>query len=260
MLNFPDLISAAELEGVRSGFRELGRRIAALDPQAIVIVSDDHMHNFFLDNFPAFCFGLGSSYPTPIEDWLHAEKRVLPGHPGLGAHLHGEALSSGFDPAFSMQLTLDHGLLTPLELAGLPRDLPVVPLLVNCVQPPLPRLKRCLEMGRFVASAVRSYEGLERVVLLATGGLSHDVGTPRMGMVNEEFDLEFMRLLAAGNDEALVEYAGANVNKAGNGAEEIRTWLVAQGAAGGSPLEVLYYKGLAAWYCGIGIVHWPTGR
>lgn len=258
MLNFPHLIQREELARVREGFAELGRRIAAARPDAVVVVSDDHLHNFFLDNLPAFAIGASDGYPTPIETWLNAEKRILPGHPGLGAHLIGEAMEADFDPALCMQLTLDHGALTPLELAGLDGGTRVVPVLVNCTQPPLPTMRRCLQFGRFLARAIAGYRGLERVAVLATGGLSHDVGTPRMGLVNAEFDRTFMRLLHEADDQALLSYAQAHVNDAGNGAEEVRMWLVAQGVAhawrGG--LDVLYYEPLEAWYCGIGVAEW----
>jgi aromatic ring-opening dioxygenase catalytic subunit (LigB family) len=258
MLNFPQLIEPPDLKAVQDGFAELGRRLAASSPDAVVVVSDDHMHNFFLDNLPAFCIGAADGYKTPIEAWLKAEKRVLPGHAGLGAHLIGEAYEAGFDPALSMRMTLDHGTLTPLELAGFGRDVPVTPVLVNCVQPPLPTMRRCLDFGRFLGRAIRSYAGLERVAVLATGGLSHDVGTPRMGLVNEAFDRGFLDRLLAGDDAALLDFAVNRVNEAGNGAEEVRMWLVAHGIAAARPgaLEVLHYKGLEGWYAGIGIAEW----
>jgi aromatic ring-opening dioxygenase catalytic subunit (LigB family) len=256
MLNFPDAIEPHKLAAVRAAFADLGQRIAALDPQAIILVSDDHLHNFFLDNLPAFCIGTADRYPTPIENWLKADKRVLPGAAALGAHLLGEALEADFDPAFSMQLTLDHGALTPLQLAGIDQRVPLVPVMVNCVQPPLPTMRRCVKLGACIAAAVRSCRALERVVLLATGGLSHDVGTPRMGMVNEQFDREFLRLLASGDEPRLIDYASNTVNEAGNGAEEVRNWLVAHGAATGASFEPLYYEPMQDWYAGIGIARW----
>lgn len=261
MLNFPDAIDAAAREAVYGSFRELGRRIVAARPQAIIVIADDHLHNFFLNNLPAFCIGAANDYETPIEPWLKAAKRRLPGDPKLGAHLLGEALNAGFDPAFSMELILDHGMLTPLELAGVPGDIPVVPLLVNCVQPPLPTMQRCLQWGRFLGEALRGYEALERVCVFGTGGLSHDVGTPRMGMINEAFDQEFLRLLASGSDAELVRYSTDHVNEAGNGTEEIRSWLIARGAASpGATFDLMHYKALPDWYTGIALAEWRTPR
>ena len=260
MLNFPHHLQPETLARVNAGFGELGRRIAAAKPQAVVVVSDDHLHNFFLDNLPAFAIGAAEGYDSPIEAWLKAEKRVLPGDPKLGAHLVGEAMQAGFDPALSMRLTLDHGTLTPLELAGLERSTPIVPVLVNCTQPPLPTMKRCLDLGRFIGATLRAYEGLDRVAVLGTGGLSHDVGTPRMGMVNETFDRTFLELLKSGDEKALVDYSENHVNEAGNGAEEIRMWLVAHGVAEGASgdLDLIYYEALPECYCGIGVAEWTA--
>jgi aromatic ring-opening dioxygenase catalytic subunit (LigB family) len=258
MINFPHQISPEDLGQVQAGFRELGRRMAASKPDAVVVVSDDHMHNFFLNNLPAFCIGAADRYKTPIEAWLKVEHRVLPGDPGLGAHLIGEALEHDFDPALSMSLILDHGTLTPLELAGFDWEVPVTPVLINCVQPPLPTMRRCHRFGRMLGEALRSYQGAERVAVLATGGLSHDVGTPRMGMVNDRFDRGFLDRLGAGDDEALLAYSETHVNEGGNGAEEVRMWLVAHGIAAPERrgLEVIYYKGFVDWYAGIGVAEW----
>jgi aromatic ring-opening dioxygenase catalytic subunit (LigB family) len=261
MVNFPDAVPAADRDAVYASFKDLGRRIADARPQAIVIAADDHLHNFFLNNLPAFCIGAADRYETPIEPWLKAKRRWLTGNAALGAHLIGEAYTAGFDPALSMELILDHGMLIPLELAGVPGDIPVVPLLVNCVQPPLPTMQRCLQWGRFLRNAIGSFRGVDRVCFLGTGGLSHDVGTPRMGMINEAFDQEFLRLLREGTDEEVVRYATDNVNLAGNGTEEIRTWLMARGVAGPeASFDGFFYRPLTTWYTGIALAEWQQSR
>lgn len=261
MVNFADAIPAQDRDTIFAAFRQVGQEILAARPDAVIVVSDDHVHNFFMNNFPAFCIGTADSYRTPVEHWLKVDKQVLRGDAALGAHLLGEALQGGFDPAFSMDLTLDHGVITPLHLADVASDAAVVPLLVNCVQPPLPPMSRALQWGQLLGQAVASYTGCERIAILATGGISHDIATPRMGMVNETFDREFLRLLGAGDDEALVRYAAAHVNEAGNGAEEIRTWLVAHGAARacGARFEPVFYQAVANWYTGIGLARWARG-
>lgn len=256
MLNFPDAIPSEDRDAIFAAFKDMGRSIAALRPDTVIVISDDHIHNFFFNNFPAFCIGAAESYKTPVEHWLNAEKQVLAGDAALGAHLLGEALQNGFDPSFSIELTLDHGSLTPLLLAGLIPDVRVVPLLVNCVQPPLPTMRRCVEWGNFLRTAIASFDAGKRIVVLATGGISHDIATPRMGMVNEEFDRQFLANLEDGNTAALVEHATAQVGEAGNGAEEIRNWLMAHGAAGGAAFQPLYYQAVSKWYTGIGLARW----
>ncbi|KQP04227.1 2,3-dihydroxyphenylpropionate 1,2-dioxygenase [Pseudorhodoferax sp. Leaf265] len=260
MLNFPNAVGDAVRERVYTAFKELGAAIAVSRPDILVLVSDDHLHNFFLDNFPAFCIGAGNRYPAPAEHWLKAPAVELAGDAGFGAHLLGEALNADFDPSFSMHLTLDHGVLTPLMLAGLGEQLKIVPLLINCVQPPLPTMRRCLKWGRMLRAAIDSYPGDERIAVLATGGVSHDVATPRMGMVNEPFDREFLSLLERGQEEPLARFATDHVNEAGNGAEEIRNWLVAHGAAGGRGFHNRFYEAVPSWYTGIALGSWSTQR
>lgn len=260
MINFADAIPDSDRNEIFAAYRAVGQEILAARPDAVVVISDDHVHNFFMNNFPAFCIGAAASYPTPVEHWLKVQRQTLRGDAELGAYLLGEALQSGFDPSFSMDLTLDHGVLTPLHLAEMAGDVAVVPLLVNCVQPPLPPMARALQWGRFLGQALSAYQGCQRVAILATGGISHDIATPRMGLLNEAFDQTFLKLLAAGDDDELVRYATEHVNEAGNGAEEIRTWLVAHGAAQArhARFEPLYYKGVANWYTGIGLGRWAA--
>ena len=256
MINFPQAIPDEDRERIYESFRQFGALLAATAPQAVIVIADDHLHNFFLDNFPAFCIGAADCYDTPAEHWLKVDKQQLKGDSALSAHVLGEALRAGFDPSFSMQLTLDHGVLTPLLLAGIAQHVPIIPLLINCVQPPFPTMQRCLQWGKMLRAAIESYTQLQRIAVLATGGLSHDVATPRMGLVNEAFDREFLRLLSAGDESALAQYSTDNVAAAGNGTEEIRNWLVAHGAAAGASFETLYYKALTSWYAGIALGRW----
>jgi aromatic ring-opening dioxygenase catalytic subunit (LigB family) len=256
MLQFPEAIPQADRDEIYGAFKSLGRDIALALPQALIVLSDDHVHNFFLNNFPAICIGAADRYPTPVEHWLKAEKRVLPGDADLGAYLLTQALEADFDPAFSMELTLDHGVLTPLELAQVARDLPLVPILLNCVQPPMPTMRRCHQFGQWLGDALRAYRGLDRVAILATGGISHDLATPRMGMVNDTFDREFLRALESADAPRAVRYATEHVHEAGNGAEEIRMWLAAMGCAAGRPFATRYYRAVPDWYTGIALGHW----
>lgn len=258
MLNFPDAIQASLRGEIYAQYEAMGVAISALQPEALIVFSTDHIHNFFLNNFPAICIGAAESYESPIEHWLKAEKRVVPGNADLGAHLLAAAFEAGFDPAFSLELVLDHGALTPLELARTDRALPVVPIMFNCVQPPLPTMRRCFDFGRMLGDALRSYDKLNRVAILATGGISHDIATPRMGMVNEAFDHEFLRLMEGESPDATIHYATQHVNEAGNGAEEIRMWIAAMGAAGSKRFNRRYYRAVNDWYTGIGLGEWKS--
>jgi aromatic ring-opening dioxygenase catalytic subunit (LigB family) len=255
MLNFPDRIPAELKNEIFGAYEAMGRDFESGKPDTLVVLSNDHLHNFFLNNFPALCVGVAESYESPIEHWLKAKRRTFVGDQAFGSYLLQSALNADFDPSFSMDMVLDHGSLTPLELAGLDPNLPIVPILFNCVQPPMPTMRRCYQFGKFLGEAIRNYQQVDRVAILATGGISHDIATPRMGMVNREFDETLLRLMEAGDEDKVIEYATDNVHLAGNGAEEIRMWMAAMGAAGDLPFTTSYYRAVHGWYTGIGIGH-----
>jgi len=256
MTNLPHAPAGLVSDSVFDAFRRIGERIAHLEPDALVVVSNDHLHNFFLGNMPAFCIGISERYEGPVEDWLKVERKTVPGARELSAHVLQYCLDNGFDPSFSLDLVLDHGMVTPLTLAGVLGRFPIAPVLVNCVQPPLPRMARCMELGKVIGRAIRSFDGASRVVVLATGGIAHDVGTPRMGFVNEAFDRRFLALLGDSDISRLCEYSEAEVNTAGNGAEEIRNWLVAHGIADSRGFELHHYAPVTEWYTGIALGSW----
>jgi aromatic ring-opening dioxygenase catalytic subunit (LigB family) len=260
MLNFPERIAPELRNEIFGAYRAMGQDFQAGKPEVLIVLSNDHLHNFFLNNFPALCIGVAESYESPIEHWLKAKRRVFRGDQAFGSYLLQSALNEGFDPSFSMEMVLDHGSLTPLELADLDPDLPLMPILFNCVQPPMPTMRRCYQFGQFLGRAVRDYSALDRVAILATGGISHDIATPRMGMVNREFDEKLLQLMEAGDPDAVVRYATEFVHTAGNGAEEIRMWIAAMGAAGDLPFTRAYYRAVNDWYTGIGIGHYGPAK
>ena len=147
MLNFPDRIPVALKDEIFGADEAMGGDLKAGKPDAPLMLSNDHLHNFFLDNFPACCIGCAESHESPIEHFLHAKRRTFARDQALGSYLLESALQAGFDPSFSMEMVLDHGSRTALELAGVDPALPIVPVLINCVQPPMPAIKRSYDLG-----------------------------------------------------------------------------------------------------------------
>lgn len=237
-------------------FAQLGQRIAAARPDALIVVSPDHWSNFFLDNVPAVCIGVGESNEGPPEPWMKGfPHREIPGHPELALHIVREAMSEGFEPSVSHRLKLDHGICIPLWRMGLERLPRIVPMLVNSIEPPLPSLRRCLEWGRQLARAVKSYPEPIKVSILATGGLSHSIGEPTMGAIYEDFDRETLRLFSSGERD-LISYLEKNLPSHGNGSEEVRNWLVAHGAAGARGFAPVDYLPVPKVIVGCGFASW----
>jgi hypothetical protein len=242
---------------IESAYGEARDRIAALEPDAVVAVSVEHFTNFNLGNLPAFAIATGDSYlgPTTAEmgRFLNVEQHQYPGAAELGRHLYSFALGRQFDPALvEGGLEFDENFCVPLKHLDPSSRYPLVPVIVNGVNPPWPTPKRCYDLGRMIRDAVEAQSVAARVVVLATGGLSHWVGLPESGQINEQFDRDFIARLEKGNPEHLVDYTQDEIDAAGNGAHEIRTWLVAAGAAQVG-FDVLAYEPVPEWLTGTAV-------
>jgi aromatic ring-opening dioxygenase catalytic subunit (LigB family) len=249
-------VPAAQKSRMAAAYRDLGRRLGAAKPDVLIVVSPDHWSNFFLDNYPAVCIGVGETNDGPPEPWMKDfPHRTLAGHPQLAMHIANTALAEGYEPAVSHRLKVDHGSCIPLwrmELERLPK---IVPLLVNSIEPPMPSLGRCYRWGELLRQAIESYAEPLRVAILGTGGLSHSIGEPTMGAIYEEFDRETIGRFSRPADE-LIGYLDAQLPTSGNGSEEIRNWLVAHGAAGGRGFELVDYLAVPTVIVGCGFAAW----
>jgi aromatic ring-opening dioxygenase catalytic subunit (LigB family) len=240
-----------------AAYGELGRRITAAHVDVIVGLAPDHWTNFFLDNLPAVCIAIGEAHDGPPEPFMRDfAPNPIPGAPGLGRHILETALDGDFEPAHSYRLRLDHGLCLPLSRMALRQFPRVVPILINELEPPMLSYRRCLAWGRLLRNAIASYPEPERVAIFATGGLSHSIGEPTMGAIDEAFDRRCLDAFAKGEEEPLIDLLEHGAASAGNGAHEIRNWAVAHGAAGGCGFELIDYIPAPEVYAGCAYAAW----
>src|SRR5882762_1850205 len=81
-------VPAEQQRRMSAAYRELGRRLTAAKPDVLIVVSPDHWSNFFLDNYPAVCIGVGEENEGPPEPWMKAfPSKELKGHGAFGSHL-----------------------------------------------------------------------------------------------------------------------------------------------------------------------------
>jgi aromatic ring-opening dioxygenase catalytic subunit (LigB family) len=252
-----DKMPAPRREQFKERFSALGRRFEEARPDLLIEIAPDHWSNFLLDNLPTLCIGVGESHDGPPEPFLKDFPwKSIAGHPQFGMHLLESALRADFEPSLSHHLTLDHGFCIPLLRMGLKRLPPIVPITVNGIEPPMMSIRRCLAWGRLLRSAIAAYPGPLRVAILATGGLSHSIGEPGMGSIDEPFDAEVLRLFAAGDDRELAEYLERALPLTGNGGHEVRTWVIAHAAAGSRGFELVAYDPVPEVYVGCGYAAW----
>jgi aromatic ring-opening dioxygenase catalytic subunit (LigB family) len=234
--------------------RRLREQAIATDVQAIVMLSGEHFSNFFFNNLPQLVIGVGDSHVGPKELWLKIPKVAVPSDPSLAQHLLNETVAAGFQPAMSTKMTADHGFMTVYyELDPLMR-LPMVPVVMNCTTPPLMTLRQCYDFGIAVGDAIRSYPDLERVALVGAGGLSHFVGEPRVGDIDEEFDRWFLAQLEGGDLDELLDMPNDELMLAGNGTGEVRSWIAVAGAMRGHEAKSLSYEAIYEWINGMGVI------
>lgn len=255
---WPERARPEQQEAVFGAYSDVAERLAELKPDAIIAVSVEHFTNFHLGNHPPFAIATGDSYLGPVTEemarFLKVEQRQYPGHADLGKYLLEFALESDFDPALiEGGLAFDENFCTPWKYIDPEATIPMVPIIVNGVNPPWPTTRRCYAFGQMLRRAVESQSEVQRVAVVATGGLSHWVGMPNSGQVNEEFDRDFLERLESGDVDRLVDYTADEINAAGNGAHEIRAWLVAAGAAQ-APFDTLVYEPVPEWLTGTSVV------
>jgi aromatic ring-opening dioxygenase catalytic subunit (LigB family) len=251
-------LEEATVAWVETGFGEMARRLQALEPDVLVVHTTDHWVNFFLDNIPAFCVGIGDENEGPPEPFMKPvfPHETLPGHAGLGRHILDAAFAADFDPAFSGRLKLDHGICVPIWRLGLDPMPAIVPVLMNLVEKPFPSPRRCLAWGRMVRAAIESYPEDLRVVVLGTGGLSHSIGETTMGWIDEPFDHACIDLFRNASDEEIATQLDEMLTKTGNGGAEVRAWAVAHAAASSRGFDLIDYTPMPELLIGAGLAEW----
>jgi len=247
---------------LRSGLDQCRRMLEDSRAQVIITFADDHFDRCFYDNLPAFLVGVGEETKGPAIDGFDVPRVRLPVASGLARFIVREGLENGVDFAFSEDLALDHAEIAPLIYLTPKWNLPIIPIVVNAFAPPMPTPKRCFDVGAFIAGCVERWPGSERVAFIGTGGISHWVGPPETGRINEEFDRWFLERMGRGEiSDITTRYAKYEDLEAvaGNGGHEIRDWLCVAGAMQNrSRPQVLAYEPLKQWATGFGIMAWSA--
>jgi 2,3-dihydroxyphenylpropionate 1,2-dioxygenase len=252
----------------RAGVARAAERVAAFDPQLAVFFGSDH-RRAFVDSVPAIAVmteaeGLGDlgsatgRYDVPAK---------------TAEALAGALLDRDFDVTVVRKTALDHGFgQTYSQLIGELPTVPVIPIYINCATRPLGRPSRAFALGRAVGEELSYLD--QRILFIGSGGLSHSPPSlvsavaglsdaERLAMneagreaakdkINPAWDNEFLRRIAAEPDR-LERLTSAEIETAGVGAHEVRTWIAAI-AAGNRPMELIAYEPVREWITGMGVV------
>jgi len=218
------------------GFGPVRRWLAEVKPDVAIVVYNDHGLNFFLDKMPTFAVGAAPEYRNADEGWGIPQVPPFEGDLDLSWHLIESLTAEDFDLTTCQEMLVDHAVTLPMALLWPDQKWPVrvVPVCINTVQFPLPSAARCYKLGEAIGRAVEAWPGNERVVVLGTGGLSHQLEGERAGHINKAFDITFMDSLV-GDDPKWATRFSINdlVKEVGTQGIELLMWLTSRGALTG---------------------------
>ena len=222
------------------GFPPVREWLAEVKPDIVIVIYNDHGLNFFLDKMPTFAVGAAAEYRNADEGWGLPVQRPFKGDPDLSWHVIESLVGDEFDITTCQEMTVDHALTLPMKLMWPEGDCPVriVPIAINTVQHPLPSPARCYKLGQAVGRAIESYRKDIKVLVVGSGGLSHQLDGARAGFINKPFDLMCLEKLQS-DPQALARYSIAElVELAGTQGVELINWIAMRGALNGRVSKV----------------------
>jgi protocatechuate 4,5-dioxygenase beta chain len=211
-------------------------------PDVAVVIYNDHGLNFFLDKMPTFAVGAAARYDNADEGWGIPVLPSFEGDTDLSWHIIETLVGNEFDITMCQEMLVDHAFALPLKLmypnAGKTWPVRTVPVTINSVQHPLPTAARCWKLGEALGRALESYPKDVKVVVVGTGGLSHQLDGTRAGFINKEFDLLCMDRIVD-DPLALTRYSNRRIIElAGSQGVELMTWIAMRGALTGRVRKV----------------------
>jgi protocatechuate 4,5-dioxygenase beta chain len=209
-------------------------------PDVVVMVYNDHGLNFFLDKMPTFAVGAAPTYRNADEGWGIPQVAPFTGEEDLSWHLVESLVADEFDIVTCQEMVVDHAFTLPMALLWPDQKWPVkvVPVCINTVLFPLPSAERCWKLGQAIGRAVAGWERDARVLVMGTGGLSHQLEGKRAGHINKAYDTRFMDSLTRDPQWAARQGINDIVREVGTQGIELLNWIVARAAMTGEVREL----------------------
>ena len=210
------------------GFDSVHRWLAREKPDVAVVFYNDHGLNFFLDKLPTFAVGAASEYRNEDEGWGIPVSRRSRATPALSWHMINTLVGDEFDITMCQEMLVDHAVTIPMaaDVAGRGAwPVKIVPV-VDQHRAASAALAGALPRSSAARSAAPSttYPEDLKVVVIGTGGLSHQLDGKRAGFINKEFDKLCMDKLVArpGGADALLDPADRRARRrAGRGVPQL---------------------------------------
>jgi 2,3-dihydroxyphenylpropionate 1,2-dioxygenase len=193
-------------------------------PDVLIVVANDQFVNFFWNNIPTFFVTTAEE----VKGQFTRHKFHYRNHKDLGRAIVRQGMQQGIDFSYGEHIELQHTQVVPLYFLLREPKIPILPIYVNTWVDPVPSPRRCYQVGELIRKVAD--DSKERVAILATGGLSHFPGSPRIGEIDTQFDHKLLELMREGKGRSLVDYSVGELLQAGD--SEFLNWMVVVGAVG----------------------------
>jgi 2,3-dihydroxyphenylpropionate 1,2-dioxygenase len=193
-------------------------------PDVLIVVANDQFVNFFWNNIPTFFVTTADE----VRGQFTRHKFQYRNHKDLGRAIVRRGMQQGIDFSFGEHIELQHTQVVPLYFLMREPKIPILPIYVNTWVDPAPSPRRCYQVGELIREVAD--QSNERVAILATGGLSHFPGSPRIGEIDTQFDHKLLELMREGKGRSLVDYSVQELLQAGD--TEFLNWMVVIGVVG----------------------------
>ena len=217
------------------GYQWTRKWLSEQRPDVVILVYNDHASAFSMEMIPTFALGCAEQFEIADEGFGARPVPTVIGHPQLAWHIAQSLILDEFDITIVNKMAVDHGLTVPLSLMfGQPKEWPVrvIPLAVNVWQFPPPTGNRCFMLGQALARSVARYPEPLKIQIWGTGGMSHQLGGARVGLINRAFDQSFLDRMTCDADALRRISHTQYLREAGTEGIELVMWLVMRGALG----------------------------
>ena len=278
-----------EAHAFKDGLEAARMSLKSQRPDLAIIIGSNHFRGHWLDLMPSFAIGVDEVVSSGEHGTPEGPQKT---RPDIALDIANGLLAQGFDMAFSTRFAIDHGISHAIQYLTGENDIPIIPIMVNSFAPPLPTLQRCIELGGAIRKIVQTLPDDMKVAVIGSGGLSHQLPFPdwrapksdddaffvdswkngrgdweryekrRRAIIvgappelNEEFDQDFLSALENGNTLTWLGTINEQslIQTAGNGANEIRNWLIMHAAMDFAPGQTLAYSPIPQWLTGMGV-------
>ena len=258
---------APRWERLRAAHDVLRAQIAAAKADLIVIMGDDQNENLTSANMPQLALYTGGEF---ILNRRGARSRSrYKSQSEFSRALLERAVREEFDFAyldrFADDELLSHAHWQFIDTLMPEIDLPVVLLFMNAIHFPAVTPRRCYAVGRLLRDFIAGRPANERVLIAASGGLSHfTAGYPwrsysgryGYGAISEEFDRSLIRRIEAGEGKAFTELTSEDLLEHGD--IEFRAWIALLGAIGARPSQFAVYEPFYRAIGGMAVASWSA--